>query len=304
MRGNAASTIASLIFADKHRAPYFQSVLRQVVSDPDISVRVCAAEALTAMLNHDRDTAVQLFLELCDTQEDLLLGTPPVERFLHYALQSHFEQLKPVLNRMLNSDLSEVAEAGARNSCCISLVIEQAKPLADHCLSGHEGHRLAAAEVFANNIRSAHFRQECKDALILLFNDPDEKVRAQSAKCFFDMEGEELSKYLDLVNQFISSAAFLNSFHDLIWAMERTTARLPEIICMMCDRYITDLLEENSRNGKAFRTDINLICKLLMTSYSQSSKQPELQSQCLNLIDRLAVIGLYDLDKVLEEYER
>ncbi|KAB8330403.1 hypothetical protein SD80_032025 [Scytonema tolypothrichoides VB-61278] len=60
-RGSAVSAIAALIFADKNRTSYFQEALQQIVQDPSIAVRSCAAEALTAMLNYDRNLAVSLF---------------------------------------------------------------------------------------------------------------------------------------------------------------------------------------------------------------------------------------------------
>jgi hypothetical protein len=74
-----------------------------MVHDPSIAVRACVAEALMAVLNYNRDFAVQLFLELCAT-EDALLGTQTVEHFLYYAAQTHLETLKPVIERMIASD--------------------------------------------------------------------------------------------------------------------------------------------------------------------------------------------------------
>jgi len=81
-RGSAVEAIAKLIFANKNRASYFQQSLQQIVQDSSIAVRSCAAEALTSMLNYDRELAVSLFKQLCET-EDVLLGTQAVEQFLY-----------------------------------------------------------------------------------------------------------------------------------------------------------------------------------------------------------------------------
>ena len=112
-RGYAACAIAKLIFADKSRSQYFQEYLKQIVQDSSIAVRSCAAEALIAMLNYDRDVAVSLFLKLCDT-EDLLLGTQTIETFLYYAMPTHFEELKSILERMIISDHPKVIKGGTR----------------------------------------------------------------------------------------------------------------------------------------------------------------------------------------------
>lgn len=47
-RGAAVSAITELIFADKNRASYLQLPLQQIVRDPSIAVRSCAAEALSS----------------------------------------------------------------------------------------------------------------------------------------------------------------------------------------------------------------------------------------------------------------
>ncbi|MBF2046554.1 MAG: hypothetical protein IGS54_04130 [Elainella sp. C42_A2020_010] len=301
VRGNAATAIARLIFADKNRGTYFLTAIQEMVRDSSIAVRTCVAETLIAMLNYDRDLAVDLFLELCAT-EDMLCGTKTVEQFLYYALQTHFETLKPIIDRMLVSNLPKVVKVGARQACVASLGIEEAGSLASYCLSGTKAHRLAAAEIFVANLRSAHFREFYENTLIQLFNDSDAEVRSEATKCFFHFE-EELEKYINLVNHFIQSPAFINNSHDLIWSLEKTSAKLPESIYLVCDRFVADLVDEHE-GGKSILRDARSISLLLIRIYSQNDKNQSLQSQCLDLIDRMVEIGVYGLDQALEPYER
>ncbi len=58
VRGSAATAIAKLIFAKEDRATKFYAPLKEMVNDTFIAVRACVAEALTAMLNYDRDIAI------------------------------------------------------------------------------------------------------------------------------------------------------------------------------------------------------------------------------------------------------
>ena len=273
-----------------------------MVKDPSIAVRSCVAEAITAVLNYDRDLAIDLFLELCET-EDALLGSKTVECFLYYTLPTHFERLKPILDRMLNSSLPDVVKVGARQACVASLSIEEAASLANSCLSGTKAHRLAAAEIFVTNLRSAHCREFCENGLIQLFNDSDTEVRSEAAKCFFNFE-EELGNYINLVNQFIQSPAFRQGCDDLIRSLKKTTAKLPESTYLICDRFVKDLVDEPAQSGRRASIDTGLIGELLIRLYSQSERNPNLQSQCLDSIDRMTEIGVYGLDKALEPYER
>ena len=146
-RGRAAETIAALIFRDAERTLIFSQALEKMVEDASIAVRACVASALTAVLNYDRDLAVKLFERLCDT-EDVLLGTREVENFVFYAVQTHFDELKLILERMLASGEVDVATAGARQACVASLEVEGARPLAERCLSGTEAQRVGATEVY------------------------------------------------------------------------------------------------------------------------------------------------------------
>lgn len=301
-RGRAMSTIASLIFADKDRTAYFLLPLQQAVRDSSTAVRSCVAEALMAVLNYNRDLAVSLFLKLCET-EDVLLGTQSVEHFLYYALPTHLQELTPILDRILNSDLPEVVRVGARQACLSSIDLGEATSFAEQCLTGSETHRLAAAEIFVANLRLAQYREPCEKRLIRLFNDSDEKVRDEAAKCFFKFEGDELGDYTDLVQAFVDSPAFTANCHDLIYALEKTTAKLPAITCLVCERFVDSFGSSTADIRTSSAADADIISELLIRVYSQSKNQA-LQSRCLDVVDGMAQLGTYGLDKALQQFER
>ena len=129
VRGTAAESIAKLIAQEEDYLGFFEPYLRLMVRDPSDAVRVCVVETLLGVLRHNPDLAVELFLTLWDSDERLL-GTPPVERFLKYAVPTHFGQLEPILLKMMESEHEVVVMAGARWSCYASLTVEDAAPLA------------------------------------------------------------------------------------------------------------------------------------------------------------------------------
>ncbi|WP_016953846.1 NACHT domain-containing NTPase [Anabaena sp. PCC 7108] len=300
-RGSAVDAIAKLIFADKNRAAYFQASMEQIVRDSSIAVRCCAAETLIAMLNYDRDLSVNLFLELSKT-EDELLGTSPVERFLYYTLNTHFQQLAPILERMIVSDLPEVVKAGARQACLSSLIIEEAHYFANRCLSDTELHRIAAAEIFVANLKISHHRQFCENSLIQLFNDNDEQVRQEAAKCFFRFEGEELGAYFTLIEAFVNSRAFETDCNHLINALKETTAKLPETVYQVCEKFVNSISFAADIHTRNFG-NVSKISELLIRLYGQS-KDKSLRSRCLDLIDSLLEVEAYEITQALQEFER
>ena len=269
-RGRAAQAIARLIENDNQRIAYFQSALARMVQDPSTAVRSCVAQALIAVLRFDRDLAVELFQKLCNT-EDALLNTPYIERFLYFALQTHFEELAPILERMVSSEIPGVASTGARQACLAALDLPEASSLAGLCLSGSESQRIGAAQVMAANIKVATCRSFCEDALVSLFDDPGERVRAEAAKCFRGFEEDDLAGYEHLIGQLVISDAFPENCFPLFIALECTTSTLPEATLSACERFIdvAGLAAGDISTREA--GDADFVVKLTLRTYQQSS---------------------------------
>ena len=301
-RGRAAQAMARLIEFDHRRITYFQPALEKMVQDPSIAVRSCVAQTLLAVLCHDRDLAVELFRQLCNT-EDALLQTRFIERFLLYALQTHFPELSQVLQRMVSSQLSDVASAGARQTCLTALDQPEAADIAELCLSGSEAQRIGAAQVMAANVKTAMYRSFCEDALIKLFNDTRDIVRAEAAKCFSRFEGTQLEEHVHLVTQFVSSNAFQQNYFHLLMALEETTAKLPEVTLSVCERFVDIASSAISNTGTEEAWNSDTVTKLTLRTYQQSSDDTT-RARSLNLIDRLMEYGTYGMNEALENFER
>lgn len=301
-RGRAAQALAKLIDGDQQRIDYFRSTLRKIVQDPSIAVRSCVAQALVAVLRFDREFAVQLFQQLCNT-EDALLGTPFVERFMYFALQTHFRELSPILERMVDSEIPDVASTGARQACVAALDLPEAVGIADLCLNGSESQRIGAAQVMAANIKVATCRSFCEDALIGLFNDSSEKVRFEAADCFRRFEGDDLTQYEHLIAKFVLSSAFRGNRFPLLRALERTTAKLPEATLSVCRMFIdvAGLAAGDISTREA--GDANTVTKLTLRTYQQGSDDI-IRDRSLDLIDKLMELGAYGIHDAIEEVHR
>jgi hypothetical protein len=302
VRGSAAEAMAKLTFADSNRVTYLLPSIERMVRDASIAVRCCVADILTAVLKHDRELAIRLFEQLCDT-EDALLKTHYIDRFLFYALQTHFERLRPLVERMISSLEPEVATVGARQACLASLFVEEARPLAERCISGTEAQQMGAAEVCAANLRTASFRSVCEEALIALFNSPHEKVRSKAGTCFHGFEGEELGAYEELIDAFVQSPAFASHSFNLIHALDQTTAKLPKVTCLVCERFLNNFGRKAGDIRTGHAADADIVCRLIIRVYNQT-RVDELQTRCLDVIDRMVQMRAHGFEKVLALYDR
>ncbi|MEM7556132.1 MAG: hypothetical protein AAF378_18930 [Cyanobacteria bacterium P01_A01_bin.84] len=84
--------------------------------------------------------------------------------------------------------------------------------------------------------------------------------------------------------------------------MGKTSAKLPDITFKVCDRFLQNLKSRNSQvpNSTVF---LDKVDKLIVRLYSQS-KSEDLRSRCLDLIDDMAEMGIYELNKALQDFER
>ncbi len=301
-RGAAADALAKLLFAEPRLVERVKGTLERMVHDPSIAVRAWVAEALVAVLNYDRDCAVELFLCLCET-EDVLLGTRFVEEFLSWALRTHFDALRPVLVRMLDSECAEAAESGARQACLASLNIEEAQDLVERCLYGTETERIGAAQVFAANVGRAQFRQECVDGLVQFFNDPCYKVQEAAAGCFRNISQAELGDFADLMLEFVNSPAYAKHNSNLIFVLHESPFAPPEVICRACKRLIeiAGASAGDISHGAAF--DAHLLSDLVLRAYT-STKESAMKRRCLDVIDELLEASAYGIEKALRQHDR
>ena len=301
-RGAAADSLAKLLFADRSLVERVSQVLDRMVEDASIAVRSWVAETLVAVLNYDRDYAVALFLRLCST-EDVLLGTRLVEGFLRWALRTHFDVLRPVLVRMLDSDCAEAAEAGARQACLAGLHIEEAQGLTERCLKGTEKQRIGAAHVFAANVDRSQFRQTCLDGLVRFFHDSSDKVQDAAADCFRHIAQAELGNFGDLMAAFVNSAAYAKHSANLVYALHESPFAPPEVICLASERFIGIAGASAGDISQAVAGDARLLSELVLRAYASTSDEPT-TSRCLDAIDKLLEVSAYGIEEALREHDR
>ena len=300
--GAAADTIARLVFVSQEHLKFFEPYLRVMVDDDSLGVRTCVAHALLSVMRHDRDLAVELFLTLCET-DDRLLATHYVETFLKYAVKTHYEQMEPILSRMVDSEIEEVATAGARQVCLASLESDESMVLTVRCASGSKALRIGIAEVYSANLKQSAFRSHCEEMLRSLFSDPDVEVRRAAGACFGRFEGDDTREFQGLIETYIQSPAFTPSRDLLFRALERTTSHIPDIILSTSERFFEAVGQDAGDLRTSAAAGSTYLAKLVVRAYSGATKE-SVKSRCLDLIDQMVLLRALGLDDATAEFER
>jgi hypothetical protein len=303
VRGSAAEAVASLLFANKGHYSALQPTIAALVNDPSVAVRSCVVPILVAMLNFDRPSAVGFFLKLCEGSE-AVLGTHYVDQFLHHACYDHYQDLRVTMLRMLTMQDNEHArDIAGRQITVTSFHNELAKEDLAAVFTGDAVCRKAAAAVYAHNLQQLRVADICRENLPRFFDDADKDVRAAASDCFRDLSPDRLHDEQPLIHRFIESQACAENSHDLVFALEKSVAALPEVICRLPER----LIEEHRAHSGGEHIEVRrwtYHLPALITRLYEQTRDPTIKTRCLNIIDAMLELGFSEIDTELQKVER
>ena len=303
IRGRAAGAIEKLIRGDEEYIDRFHATLETMIRDPSVAVRSCVAGTLRAVAFHDSARSISL-LQRMDLSDDRLLVTRDARLLISERLHDYFDELRPIVERMLRSSDPNARQTGARFAGVASLLHETATDLAEFALSGGDKHRVGIAEIASANIADPRYRTWCEEKLSSLFNDADSVVRAQAALCFHKLSTELLGSYERLIESYCDSLAYRDDPSPLLRALEESRERLPGITCVVCEKF----LDAQRRDGLSIRNrhawQIGTVAKLVFRTYQQYQSDPGWACRSLGLIDRICLETTGDAQPELEQFER
>ncbi len=325
-RGSAAEAIRGLIAEDAAYISRFRVTLDRLIRDPSASVRACAAAAIRAVADRDPALGMTLFNRL-DLSEDRLLASSQVYGFLRDSLRDRFTDVRPVVERMLQSSAAEVCEAGARLASLGALehagavkpaggatqpavAAMSAEPehrsaadLAAAAARGGPAHRLGVAHVAAANLAIPEYRRWSATTLTALFDDDDDAVRRRAATCFRHVQDEPLDTYGDLIEAFSASKAFGDDPASILDTLEASREPLPGAACTVCEKFL-DRFADEARDARNDRHADALTVAALVFRACRQHEDDEWAKRALDLVDRLCLLQIGDARSALEQLER
>jgi hypothetical protein len=302
VRGRAARTMASLLYDDSTRIERLKPALESLASDQTVSVRTCALTAFISLLNSQPDLAVQLFCKACVNCEPIC-GTPPFERFVHYAIHTHYPQIRHMVYFALSSTNNDAVQSASRQIILAELGGVDVEEDADNVRRGRVEMRKTAAEVYAHNLKNADVSPRCSERLEQFFDDDDESVRAEVSECFWHLDGERLLELSAFIGKFIESKCFESDPDRFLRALEESNAELPHIICRAAERILQFLGEEGTHIAYHGASVAHSLATLVVRQYEQTTDAAT-KTRCLDLLDRMQQVGYYGVVEELTKIDR
>jgi hypothetical protein len=302
VRGGVAYEIAVHIHRHEKNVEPFTAAIESLVSDVSAAVRGMAIRTLTALLRHELQHAVELFVELASHPNDRILGGREAHDFLRYTARDYFDVLGPILERMIASDSAAVRTRGAVQIALVALDGEHAQELAEQCLRGDEAQRLGIAQVNAANIKNARYRSRCEAQLVAAFDDDAQTVQAAGSEVFRELSDENFSGATGLVDAFLGAKAFdVYGAQAILAALEMAKAPPPALALSVASAFLDAEFapSEASSGGTAIHDVSELAARAYATAATSEDK-----NAALDVIDRVAALDTFRIAHTLAEYER
>lgn len=290
IRGEAALAVASALFSGADHLELLLPVLEDLIGDDILAVRVCAAKAVIALLIHESELALDFAERLFDAQIGVL-DAHTSERLLGYATLRDPDRFAPLLAAALAGP-DEVAMRAGRIWAALRWAGQLPPSVALEFRSLPTAARRGAAQAFAGHVADSH------SDILQSLEDDDPEVLEQLGSAFGQLNQLASPDQVALLDALMASAAFPRHMQSLIHALADMTSALPVNTIDVCERVVeiagTDL--GDMRTGAALISS-DLIAVVLRL-YRQGDAA--LRTRCLNIIDRLAEFGVYDLELALE----
>jgi hypothetical protein len=303
VRGAIAYEIAPHIHHHAANIELLRPAIESLVDDSSAAVRAVAARTLTAILRHDPARAVNLFLRLADHSDDRALAGREAHEFLRYAAPRHFLALRPVIERMLESDRPAVRTRGAVHAALVALDGDTGNDLTHRYMTDDAACRLGIARVNAANFRNAAYRDRTESQLVALFDDDDAEVRKAAGDVFRELTSENFAGAEQLVHAFLASRAFDDEgARSLLQSLEMADAPPLQISLDVCNAFL-----DQSRRGEHVRDHdvaIHDAGELAIRAYANAGGSTAALNAALDVIDGILELDTFRVSRALAEYDR
>ena len=299
VRGRAACAIGRLLYADESRHALLIPAIESVVNDDIIAVRTCGIQALMPVLNFDRNKAVDRFTQASSGHLEIY-ATNPFERFAHFAVYSHYDKIREMLQQAIASENESAIQNAARQTILADLADVDVGEDAVAIRSGSDLLRKTAVSVYAHNIGDKEVGGKCAEHLEAFLDDDSEEVRKQLSDTFFNINDERLLELEAFIGRFIESKSFETGADQVLRALEKSRLQLPTIICRAVERVLE--FADKANQNKHY-SPLRHVATLVVRQYEQTVDQ-NTKTLCLNLIDRMEQIGHDGMAGELGKLER
>lgn len=289
-RGEVGHVIARLLVRGPDYADDLADTIEALSEDQIMAVRVCAAEAVSALARHLPQTALDIACRLLGSKVELL-STPTIQNLVRFAVLRDPDRFGPYLAAALGHGGAISNHAGriwavARwHDRMPRDIVSDFRELLPDARSG-------AAEVYANSV------PDCMDELIQAVADDESAVRNAAVGVFRHLDRLDEGDAERLLGALLHSPALPQAGYGLLRSLAKREGRLPTSSLNVCERIVeisgADIGNVTTSSALMGRD----LTALALRLYRQGNTS--VRTRCLDVIDRLVEFDVYDTMEAID----
>lgn len=302
VKGSSLDSLANILYENKKLSLKFIDILEKMVMDSPLSIRAILANVIGAVYNYNHQIGLNLFKKLMDYNNEELLKTFHVERFISFLLKNHYDEIKYIINKMLKSENGIINQIGSK-ILTRKAIINNSINYIEKCLTSNNIFKrrgvIEAISIKFNAIKDNSF---LKQIISSFLNETDDEILSNLSKVMNKITRNKCSYFKDEILKYISKDLdnynylhLINSFYEISGGEE------DEFILKAIKPFI-DNFEKNSIDIRKIDASISTrISDIILKIYEENLSDESIKDQCLNYIDIMVKDDLYYFENKLNE---
>lgn len=294
-RGRAAYLIAQLLWKDYQNYQFFENTIKTLMNDY-LPVRAISCEILLPLYNIEKAKSLELFMEVIKGDINVF-KYEYVQKYIYQTRSNdNFDFYQAILDKLLETNDETLISFTTKVYSIYSIYNEKACSRVLELFDKGEIYKKAIVEIMSKRFIYDQNPPFCENLLIKLFNDESKDIREKASRCFFKMD-DKLFNYENIIVEYISSEAFMENSHDLVYKLKELTINkenehIVEFICL-------NFIERIGFEANRFSYDAEILFKIVIDLYVKNKK-----AETLDIIEKFLELPDSSFSVTFADYER
>lgn len=302
VKGSALLSLADTLYENKNLAHNFIDILEKMVIDSPLSIRAILAYVIGAVYNYNHQIGLNLFKKLMDYNNENLLKTVYVERFISFMLKDNYNEIRYLINKMLKSKHGIINQVGSR-ILTIKAIINNSTKYIENCLkSNNIFKRRGVIETISSDFDVINDNVFLKQIIPCFLDDKDEEILKNLSILMAKITENKCSYFKDEILEYISKDLDNNNYLHLINSFYELSGGEEDEFILKALKPFIDNFEKNSIDIQKIDASISTrISDILLNIYEENLDDDTIKNQCLDYIDIIVKEDLYYFENKLNE---
>lgn len=302
VKGSTLKNLAHILYENKKLSPNFIDILEKMVISSPLSIRAILANVIGAVYNYDPQRGLDLFKKLMEYDNENLLKTFYVERFISFMLKNHYDEIKYIIKRMLKSEQGIINQTGSR-ILTIKSIIDNSIDYIENCLNSNNIFiKRGIIEAITNEFDALNDDSFLKQTILCFFNDTDEEILDNLSNLMSKIARNKCHYFEDEILKYISKDLNYSHYLHLIYSFSEISGGEEDEFILKAIKPFIDNFEKNSIDIRKVDASIStLISDIILKIYEENLDDEPIKNKCLDYIDIMVKEDLYYFENKLNE---